>query len=303
MIAVCFFASMNARLLQNFRWLSATGGSLVVCLVTPEAVYLSADSRYVHAPPDLRNSARKLIVFGPTALGGLSGLLRFTRTECDRRGNDLTRQTTFELSDVAEGLDFEGAAGDEPGLADMFTERLHLALAPIWERFTMDLDEPFGCTAAQAESKAVPSLRLAQVFYVNREPSGRAFLATISLTYSLRRSNSGHYNGVIGVPIVRRLFFSAVVQPGLYVRGARWCVRREPLRGSVDGDAGALRIIERVFERAQIATQCAAAIGGPVDVAVIDAAGRRWLKQKPECRIATDRNQRTEVPNEPIPRS
>lgn len=103
---------MNQRLQPTCHSLAATGGSLLVCLVTPAAVYLSADSRYARAPLGLRDSARKLIVFGPTALCGLSGLLRFTRTEFDRRGDDFARQTTFELSEVAEGLGFEGAAGD-----------------------------------------------------------------------------------------------------------------------------------------------------------------------------------------------
>jgi len=294
---------MNTRLQQNCHLLAATGGSLIVCLVTPAAVYLSADSRYAHAPLGLRDSARKLIVYGPTALCGFSGLLRFTRTECDRRGDDLARQTTFELSEVAEGLGFEAAAGDEPGPAGMFTKRLHLALARIWERFAIDLDEPFGYTAARAQSGTGPSLRLAQLFYVNRESSGRAFLATIDLTHSLRRSNSGHYSSVLEQPVVRRLLSGAVVEPRLYVRGARRCVRPEPLCGPIDGDAEALRIIEGVFERARHATQCAAAIGGPVDVAVIDTAGRRWLKQKQASRIATHENQCIEVPNEPTSRS
>jgi hypothetical protein len=229
----------------------------------------------------LRDSARKLIVCGTTALCGLSGLLRFTRTEGNHRGDDLARQTTFELSDVVDGLGFEEAAGAEPQLAGMFTTRLHLALAPIWERFALNLDEPFGYTAAPAKCMDEPSLRLAQLFYANREASGRAFLATIDLTHSLRRSNSGHYSSVLEAPVVRRLLFSPVGQPRLYVRGSRRCVRPEPLCCPVDGDAEALRIIERVFERARHATRCAAAIGGPVDVAVIDAAGRRWLKQKP----------------------
>lgn len=177
----------------------------------------------------------------------------------------------------------------------MFTKRLHLALDPIWKRFASDLDEPFGCTAAQAEPTVVPSLRLAQLFYVNREASGRAFLATIDLTYSLRRSKSGRYSSVLETPVVRQLLFSAVVQLRLYVRGTRRCVRPEPLCGPVAGDVEALRIIEGIFERTRHVTRCATAIGGPVDVAVIDTAGRRWLRRKPECRIATDRNQFVEV--------
>src|ERR1700722_7619258 len=93
--------AMDFRAVQSDRLLSAAGGSLVVCLVTPAAVYLSADSRYANAPLAVRDSARKLIACGQSALCGLSGLLRFTRTECDSEG-DLLHETTFELSDVVD---------------------------------------------------------------------------------------------------------------------------------------------------------------------------------------------------------
>jgi len=279
------YTSMNPRLPQKYHVLSATGGSLVVCLVTPAAVYLAADSRYAHAPPRLRDSARKLVVCGPTALCGLSGLVRFTRTACHHRSNHLAHQSTFELSDVIEGLCFENAAGDEPELASLLAKRLHLELAPIWERFAIDLDEPpFGYSARQAKSMDNLSLRFAQLFYVNREASGRALVATINLIHSLRRSKSGRYGSILEEPVVRRLLFSAVVDPCLYVRGMRRCVRPEQLSGPVDGDAEALRIIDRIFAQARSATRCAAAIGGPVDVAVIGSSGRRWLKQKTETR-------------------
>jgi len=226
-------------------------------------------------------------------LCGLSGLLRFTRTEWDPSGDQLPRHITFELSDVVEGLDFENVAGYEPGLAGLFAERVHIALTPIWKRFAMDLNEPFGY-GVRKELMAARSLRLAQLFYVNREASGRAFLATIDLTHSLCRSNSGHYNSVLKAPAVR-----------LFVRGARQCVRSEPPCGSVGRDAEALQILEAVFQRARHATRCAAAIGGPVDIAVIDTGGRRWLRQKPECRLPKTGPSVLKVPerNGPIPPS
>jgi hypothetical protein len=270
---------MNLRAQEPHHLLSAIGGSLVVCLATPAAIYLAADSRYAGAPVAVRNSARKLLPFGPTALCGLSGLLRFTRTERVRRGHGIARETTFELSDVVDGLGFEEAPGDEAELSATFTRRLHRALVAVWERFAIDLDEPFG-PSARWESAIVRSLRLAELVYVSREPSGRAFLSTIELRHSLRQSSSGQYSSFLEAPSVRQLLYAPVVQPCLYLRGARWCVRPEPLESTVDGDANALDIIERVFERAQYGKRCAAAIGGPVDVAVIDSSGRRWLKQK-----------------------
>lgn len=253
--------------------------SLVVCIVTPAAVYLSADSRYIDAPVELRDSARKLTACGPAGLCGLLGLLRFTRTEFERDGDDLARQTTFELSDIVNGLKLEWAACDGPGFAAMFAQRFHEALVPFWERFATELDEPFGLSE-KASSIVVPSLWLAQLFYVNRAASGRAFLATIDLRHSVRRSSSGRYSSVLEAPVIRPILYSPVVQPGLYARGTRWCARLEPVSSSVHGDVEALKIIEGVFERARLDARCAAAIGGPVDVAVIDTLGRRWLKRK-----------------------
>lgn len=277
--------SPNSQSPQTYRVLSATGGSLVVCLITPAAVYLAADSRYANAPPRLRDSARKLIFCGPTALCGLSGFVRFTRSECDAHRNHLGRESTFELADVIERLQFENADGDEPELASWLTKRLHQELAPIWERFAIDLDEPpFGCNGRQGKSTDTLSLRLAQLFYVNREASSRAFLATIDLTHSIRPLESGRFSSVLEEPVIRRLFFGTVADPRLYVRGARRCVRPEPRCGSVEGDAEALRIIDGIFAHARHPGRCAAAIGGPVDVAGIDSSGRRWLKQKTQTR-------------------
>jgi len=267
------FRSRKAPSPQTYRVLAATGGSLVVCLVTPAAVYLAADSRYAHAPPRLRDSARKVIPCGPTSLCGLSGFLRFTRTECAGDGNHPGCESTFELSDVVERLRFENAGGDEPELANSFARRLHQELAPIWERFAADLDElPFGGHGRQG--------KLSQLMYVSREASSRAFLATIDLTHSLRPSESGRFSSVLEEPVIRRLFFGPAAHPRLYVRGARRCVRPEPRFDSVEGDAEALRIIDEVFAHARHPGRCAAAIGGPVDVAVIDPSGRRWLKHK-----------------------
>ena len=273
---------------HGWHLLSTAGGSLVVCVVTPAAVYLSADSRYAGAPGALRDSARKLLACGSTAICGLSGLVRFTRTEYARRGDDVTSQTTFELSDIVDGLDFEKAPGEEPGLAQAFAERLHRALVPVWERFAILLDEPFGST--RADPMAESPLRLAQLFYVNREGSGRAFLSTIDLKHTVHVSASGHYSSVLEVPVIRPVLHGPVRETRIYVRGKRSCARPELFPDSVDADADALRIIEGVFEDAQRGARCAAAIGGPVDVAVIDGAGRRWLRQKPECRISTGQN-------------
>lgn len=277
---------VNSSRNQRRHLLSAAGGSLVVCIVTPAGVYLSADSRYAGVSQSLRDSARKLLACGPTAICGLSGLVRFTRTEYDRHGEDVTSEKTFELSEIVDGLDFDGTAGEEPELSVSFAQRLQQAFIPVWERFANQLDEPFGFSRAGWMDGV--RLRLAQVFYVNRAGSGRAFLSTIDLEHTVHKSKSGQYGSVLEAPVIRPMFHDLVSRPRIFVRGKRSCAHLEPLSGPVDGDAAALRIIERIFEDARHGARCAAAVGGPVDVAVIDGSGRRWLKRKEQHGIATN---------------
>ena len=174
--------------LAGYRTLATAGGSLLVCVATPSAIYLSAASRYADAPRGLRDSARKLLPCGTTALCGLSGLLRFTRTEYELRGEQPASQTTFELADIVDDIQTH-AADQEPALSSLFADSLFQALAPVWAHFTLHLDRPFGPTRAGSGDGSM--LKLAQLLYANRSASGRAFLCTIDLQHSIRRSPSG----------------------------------------------------------------------------------------------------------------
>ena len=259
------------------RVMTAIGGSLVLCLVTPAAVYLSADSRYAGAPRTLRNAARKVLPCGPTALCGISGLLRFTRTDYDVREDAPASQVTFELADFIDHIDLSGS-DQEPVLASLFAETLFRTLAPIWADFAHQLQRPFGAVNPGSDG---PTHSLAQILYVNRSVSGHAFICAIDLAHSMRRSHSGEYSSVLERPVVRPVFHGPVTRERFYIHGRKSCIRLEPFPGAIKSDAQALEAIDRAFRTTQQESRCAKAIGGPVDIAAIDAMGRRWLRQKP----------------------
>jgi hypothetical protein len=125
---------------------------------------------------------------------------------------------------------------------------------------------------------------LAQLFYVNRAASGHAFVATIDLEHTVYRSESGRYDSVLAPPVLRLVFHGPVLQSRILARGKRSCAHLEPVSGSMLGDAAALHTIERIFDRARRGARCAAAVGGPIDVAAIDGSGRRWLQRKEQPR-------------------
>lgn len=266
--------------------LSAVGGSLVVCLVTPGAVYLAADSRYAGAKAAVRDSARKLLPCGSSALCGISGLLRFTRTELDRRDETPASQMTFELAEIITSTRFETCEDTEPALASAFAECLYQALVPVWSVFANQLDRPFNTKGASITNPSI--LTLAELFYASWNASDRPFLCTITLKHSFHRSESGQYNSVLKRPVVQPVLDGPVTRPRIYLRGKRSCAYPPPVPGLIKGDFQAVEFIERIFRSAQLKRRCAMAIGGPIDIGVINPLGRRWLREKSACRIPVE---------------
>jgi len=256
------------------RSLSVTGGSLLVCVIAPEAVYFSADSRYAGARGALRNAARKLIPWGESALCGLCGLLRFTRTEFDLREDAPVSQRTVEIADVISNLEAAGAQA-EPALSGSLVDSFYRVFAPVWAEFAERLDRPFSRSAAASEGA---TQRLAQLLYANRAASGDVLLRSIDLIHHVSRTGRGDYNSRLEQPVVRTLFEGRALKRRLFVRGRRSCAGTPAIRR----DEPALDAIDRIYRETQSASHCARVIGGPIDVAVIDNAGRRWLRRKAE---------------------
>jgi hypothetical protein len=212
----------------------------------------------------------------------LWGLLRFTRSSSSSGGDDAATEFTFELSDVVQSINMENSGGD-PDFAARFAERLYHRLGSIWEHFATHLDRPF--TSEQGIGEETASRRLAQIVYANRCDDGTAFLSTIDLMHTIRRSGTGSYDSVLHRPIVRLVLHGAVQRPQVHMRGKLSCAQPPAPLLAGEGDAGAMRAIDAIFAGAQRSARCAAAIGGPIDVGVIDGSGRRWLRRKEEIAV------------------
>ena len=246
----------------------------MVCLATPAAVYMAADSRYSPAPRELRNSARKLLSCGPAALCGLSGQLRFTRTDFDLQEDVAPNQITFELADFIERVE---STNQELSAAGQFSDSLYRTLAPVWAEFAVKLDRPFGATVSACKGKL---MRLAELLYASCGASGRVLVETITLRHSMHGSKAGEYRSVLEAPEIRRLFEGRVKSGRFYLRGKKSCAHAEPLTGVIRSDDEALYALHSVFRSTQRNHRCASAIGGPVDVAAIGEFGLRWLRRK-----------------------
>ena len=263
---------------------TAWGGSLVVCLATSLAVYVAADSRYASPTGELFDYGRKLVEYGQSGLCGLSGQLRFNRVVTNGHTGEAVSQMSFDLSDVFGGLEMppeqEGAT-----LAAALGKTLYRALSPIWKTFGGDLDQPFGLTRVDgtATEAAIP---LAQILCVNRSSCGEVIVDRVDLKHSLLRTATGRYQSVLGQPNVSAQLRGTVQRPRYFVLGSRECARPTPPSMDVRDDAEALDLLEGAFLRAQRDSQCAASVGGAIDIATIGTGGRRWLKKKPNARYA-----------------
>jgi hypothetical protein len=213
------------------------------------------------------------VPWGATALCGISGLIRFTRTEFDLRRAVITNESSLDLAEVIGELIPGPAGADEPAGANALARELYHALLPLWWRLARGLDEPF-----------LAPHRLTDLLYANRGPSGLAFIASIPIRHCLRRSDSGFYESLIQLPQVRPLFHGRAERACFFARGRTECFDSIPL-GRDSSDEDAVRVLNAIFQRAAGDPRCASVVGGPVDIAVIDSSGRHWLQQK-TCNLA-----------------
>jgi hypothetical protein len=252
--------------------LSSCGGSLILCLLTRNSIYVSADSRYANAPEEIRDSAEKLLAFGSSAVCALSGQLRFTRFEYGLRPDPLNGVRSFELADIVRGLDDCGPPADGRGAVRHFADSLYAGLQPVWESFASDLNEPFGLHLDRP-------LPLAELMYVDRLRDGRPVLSSIILKHSLHYTEARRYCSVLHSPIVTCRHEGQIERPVVYLQGMKFCAR--PGNDlNIPDDAAARTTINNIFNDARRKSRCRAAIGGPIDLAVIDENGRRWLQHK-----------------------
>ena len=267
---------MTGKLLPRANRVRASGGSLVVCVLTPAAAYLAADSRYLNAGAALKDSAEKLIAVERTALCALSGYIRFTRTFGTAiDGAEL--ESTILLSSIVREAD-RARPNDGDVDPSAFAERLFTRLQSIWDAVACDLDQPFGRGVGSRQP-------LAKLLYLDRRADGEATLLVIELDHAFTRSEN-RYTSTLLPMTVRPVYRGMIVSPMAFVIGAEpGCVVRDP--GQIDGEGRALAFMAELFAASQHDPGLRARVGGPIDIAVIDAEGRKWLQRKPSRSIAS----------------
>jgi hypothetical protein len=220
----------------------------------------------------MRDSAEKLLAFGSSAVCALSGQLRFTRFEYGLRPDLLNGVRSFELADIVRGLDGCGPPTNESGAAQPFADNLYTRLRPVWESFASDLNEPFGLHLNRP-------LPLAELMYVDRLRDGHPVLSSITLKHSLHYTEARRYCSILQAPVVTCRHEGQIERPTVYLQGMKFCARPSSDLNIPD-EAAAKAAINSIFDDARRQSRCRAAIGGPIDLAVIDEQGRRWLQHK-----------------------
>jgi len=257
--------------------LGSMGGSMVVCLATPDAVYVSADSRYCSPDGEVFDFGKKLIPHGATGLCGLAGQLRFARVVADRRTGEVLSESAFDLADIVARLPPGNGLGESQ--AKEVGQTLYEALLPIWMSYGHELDHPFG--RQESDGGADAKRPLAQILHVDRSQSGQIYIDRIDLRHSLRVLGVNRYESVLALPRVQRQYHGRAAGPMFFVLGSTACMRPDSMHIEVRDHGHAADILDGIFARAVQAPACAATVGGAIDIAVISESGREWLRQKP----------------------
>jgi hypothetical protein len=246
------------------------GGTLLMCAMNPQAVYMAADSRFRGLSSD---SAQKVVEIGASALCGFSGLLRFTRTTFDGQERTVIDEATFELPEIVSQLQPLQAQTKPDHVVTAFAKAVECAVAPFWARFGTGLDEPFG----QVES---PFNRLAELVYLDRSADGYVSFFVLELRHSSHRTNTQTYEILLDRPVVKSRFFGKVRTPVVHWKGMTSCITDKSALDAADLEENPAPAILQAFRSAQITRRCKSAIGGQIDIGCIDASGRRWIQTK-----------------------
>jgi hypothetical protein len=257
------------------------GGTLLMCALNRDAVYMAADSRYAGLCPPLADTAQKMVGIGPSALCGFSGLLRFTRTTFNTQEGVATEQATFELPAIVSELPPLQAQSRPEDITDAFAEAIQSAVVPIWKRFGTGLDEPFGRAHA-------PSSRLAELVYLDRSPNGYVSFFVLELRHSSHRTGTRTYEVRLERPVVKLGLFGTVRAPVFHWHGMTSCLADHGTLNPAEFHECPTSTILKAFASAQMTRRCKSAIGGPVDICSIDASGRRWIQRKQQCQSRAD---------------
>jgi hypothetical protein len=236
-------------------------GTLILFLPTPHGAYVTADSRHDGGPAAEADQARKIFLCGPDAVCAISGSLRVTVTR------PTGEATTF---DVAGTLERAAKSLDAGADAETVAQAIQSELGPFWEKHLSDpVASPLSSrTLARSVSTILFARRVAE--------SGEMQLAQIQFPFHERQDAGGGWLHELRPPVIHA---ADAARP--LAQGKTECMGIRPDEPpDVETRESTLAAVRILYERTQADAYCRTIIGGPVDVAVIDAGGPRWLARK-----------------------
>ena len=233
---------------------------------------MAADSRFAGLEPPEGDSAEKIVEVGSTGLCGFSGMLRFTRSASDARKRMVLRASTFELPAIIRQSLTLRETSTHGRFPEHFAEAVWGAVSPVWRRFASGLDEPFGRLGVRC--------RLADMVFLDRSSDGCVTCFTVRLQYSTHQIDARSFESRLEPPVIKGTISGAVSRFALHCFGMTSCIGEIPGIDFIHFQQAPANAIVEVFASAQRSKRCRSAIGGPVDIAVINRSGRYWIQSK-----------------------
>lgn len=252
-------------------------GTLIVFVITPDALYAAVDSRVLGETGSSVDCAEKLLLLDNRSLCALSGYVRFVRSvthPCTLESVDTLFDLTMVVKDVASDLVMKSQGGD--GRA--FGQVLYRRILPIWSVLAGKLSSDFGSPSPNPRP-------LASFIHVTRAPSGNVRITRISFAHSLVSNRLEQYSSTLHFPRIEVVYDAEVSEPMFCLFGCKQREFRSILASPLD-DSAVTALITRIFEESTQEPACAGRIGGPIDIASIDPSGCRFLCHKHKPRPA-----------------
>jgi hypothetical protein len=236
-------------------------GTLILYLPASHGLYVSADSRHDGGDPAQADEARKIFLCGPEAVCAISGALRLTVTRPS--GEKATLDVVQLLDDLSRDLPAEATAQNVARLLDE-------KIAAFWNEH---LTKPVG-SRLSARTLA-PSL--CTVLFVRR-----GALAQIQFPFREQFKEGVGWNHERLTPVIIE---SDPARP--LAQGKTECMGIRPDQPPlIETREETLATIRVLYRRTESDDYCRAIIGGPIDIAVIDDGGSRWLARKGPAGVA-----------------
>lgn len=241
--------------------------TLILFLPAPHGLWVAADSRFDGGDAARKDEARKIFLCGKRAICAISGALILNAKTQDAAG--AVREGSFALAGMVEKLSGELPEASADEQIAWLSRQIHAGLELFWKEHIAG--RPLG----QPMSASLGAPSVCTVLFVKREATGEAALAQVQFPFREIRTPDGWLHE-LQAPVVR----PADPQRPL-AQGATTCPRIDPTEPPlVDTREQTAATLKQLFARAGEGGYCESVIGGPADIAVIDAQGAAWIERK-----------------------